>query len=44
MVPVLKPLVYLVGSRLQIRVAVSEAARETALHSSKGSTKCCSTV
>ncbi len=35
-VPVLKPLVYLVGSRLQIRVAVSEAARETALRSSKG--------
>jgi phosphatidyl-myo-inositol alpha-mannosyltransferase len=35
-VPVLKPLVKLVGSRLQIRVAVSEAARETALRSSKG--------
>jgi phosphatidyl-myo-inositol alpha-mannosyltransferase len=35
-VPVLKPLVYLVGSRLQVRVAVSEAARETALKSSKG--------
>jgi phosphatidyl-myo-inositol alpha-mannosyltransferase len=35
-VPVLKPLVYLVGSRLQVRVAVSEAARETALLSSKG--------
>ncbi len=35
-VPVLKPLVYLVGSRLQVRVAVSEAARETALRSSKG--------
>ena len=29
-VPLLKPLVYLVGSRLQVRVAVSEAARETA--------------
>jgi phosphatidyl-myo-inositol alpha-mannosyltransferase len=35
-VPVLKPLVYLVGSRLQVRVAVSEAATETALRSSKG--------
>jgi phosphatidylinositol alpha-mannosyltransferase len=35
-VPVLKPLVYLVGSRLQVRVAVSEAARKTALRSSKG--------
>jgi phosphatidylinositol alpha-mannosyltransferase len=35
-VPVLKPLVKLVGSRLQVRVAVSEAARETALRSSKG--------
>ncbi len=35
-VPVLKPLVYLVGSRLQVRVAVSEAARDTAMRSSKG--------
>lgn len=35
-VPILKPLVWLVGSRLQVRVAVSEAARETALRSSKG--------
>jgi phosphatidylinositol alpha-mannosyltransferase len=35
-VPVLKPLVMLVGSRLQVRVAVSEAARETAMRSSKG--------
>ena len=35
-VPVLKPLVWLVGSRLQVRVAVSEAARETALRSGKG--------
>jgi phosphatidyl-myo-inositol alpha-mannosyltransferase len=35
-VPVLKPLVKLVGSRLQVRVAVSESARETALRSSKG--------
>jgi phosphatidylinositol alpha-mannosyltransferase len=33
-VPVLKPLVMLVGSRLQVRVAVSEAARETAMRSS----------
>jgi phosphatidyl-myo-inositol alpha-mannosyltransferase len=35
-VPLLKPLVKLVGSRLQVRVAVSEAARETAMRSSKG--------
>jgi phosphatidylinositol alpha-mannosyltransferase len=35
-VPVLKPLVMLVGSRLQVRVAVSEVARETALRSSNG--------
>jgi phosphatidylinositol alpha-mannosyltransferase len=35
-VPLLKPLVYLVGSRLQVRVAVSEAARDTAMRSSKG--------
>jgi phosphatidylinositol alpha-mannosyltransferase len=35
-VPLLKPFVYLVGSRLQVRVAVSEAARETAMRSSKG--------
>jgi phosphatidylinositol alpha-mannosyltransferase len=35
-VPVLKPLVKLVGSCLQVRVAVSEAARETAERSSKG--------
>jgi phosphatidyl-myo-inositol alpha-mannosyltransferase len=35
-VPLLKPLVYLVGSRLQVRVAVSEVARDTALKSSKG--------
>src|SRR6185437_13688434 len=35
-VPLLKPLVYLVGARLQVRVAVSEVARDTALKSSKG--------
>jgi len=35
-VPVLKPLVKLVGYRMQVRVAVSEAARETAQQSSKG--------
>lgn len=35
-VPMLKPLVKLVGSRLQIRVAVSEAARETGMRSSGG--------
>jgi phosphatidylinositol alpha-mannosyltransferase len=35
-VPVLKPLVKLVGSRLQVRVAVSEAARETGIRSSGG--------
>jgi phosphatidyl-myo-inositol alpha-mannosyltransferase len=35
-VPLLKPLVYAVGQRQQIRVAVSEAARDTALRSSKG--------
>jgi phosphatidylinositol alpha-mannosyltransferase len=35
-VPLLKPLAELVGRRLQIRVAVSEAARETALHSGGG--------
>jgi phosphatidylinositol alpha-mannosyltransferase len=35
-VPLLKPLVYAVGQRLQVRVAVSEAARDTALRSSKG--------
>src|ERR1700722_18283190 len=35
-VPLLKPVVYLVGSRLQVRVAVSEAARDTAMRSSKG--------
>jgi phosphatidylinositol alpha-mannosyltransferase len=35
-VPLLKPLVYAVGSRLQVRVAVSEAARDTAMRSSKG--------
>jgi phosphatidylinositol alpha-mannosyltransferase len=35
-VPLLKPFVYLVGSRLQVRVAVSEAARDTAMRSSKG--------
>jgi phosphatidyl-myo-inositol alpha-mannosyltransferase len=35
-VPLLKPLVYLVGQRLQVRVAVSEAARDTAMRSSKG--------
>jgi phosphatidylinositol alpha-mannosyltransferase len=35
-VPLLKPLVVLVGARQQVRVAVSEAARETALRSSKG--------
>ncbi len=35
-VPVLKPLVALVGRRMQIRVAVSEAARETGLRSGGG--------
>jgi phosphatidylinositol alpha-mannosyltransferase len=35
-VPLLKPLVHLVVSRLQVRVAVSEAARETAMRSSGG--------
>jgi len=35
-VPVLKPLVRLVGSRMQVRVAVSEAARETGVQSSGG--------
>ncbi len=35
-VPLLKPLVYLVGHRMQVRVAVSEAARDTAMRSSKG--------
>ncbi len=36
-VPVLKPLAALVGRRMQIRVAVSEAARETGLRSGGGS-------
>jgi phosphatidylinositol alpha-mannosyltransferase len=35
-VPVLKPLAELVGRRLQIRVAVSEAARETGMRSGGG--------
>ncbi len=35
-VPVLKPLAALVGHRMQIRVAVSEAARETGLRSGGG--------
>ena len=35
-VPVLKPLAELVGRRMQIRVAVSEAARQTGLRSSGG--------
>ena len=35
-VPVLKPLATLVGRRMQIRVAVSEAARETGLRSGGG--------
>jgi phosphatidylinositol alpha-mannosyltransferase len=35
-VPVLKPLAKLVGDRLQIRVAVSEAARQTGIRSSGG--------
>jgi phosphatidyl-myo-inositol alpha-mannosyltransferase len=35
-VPVLKPLAELVGRRMQIRVAVSEAARETGMRSSGG--------
>lgn len=35
-VPVLKPLAELVGRRMQIRVAVSEAARQTALHAGGG--------
>jgi len=35
-VPVFKPLLKLVGSRLQVRVAVSEAARETGIRSSGG--------
>jgi phosphatidyl-myo-inositol alpha-mannosyltransferase len=36
-VPVLKPLAELVGRRMQVKVAVSEAARETGLRSSGGS-------
>jgi phosphatidyl-myo-inositol alpha-mannosyltransferase len=35
-VPVLKPLVELVGRRMQVRVAVSEAARDTGARSSGG--------
>jgi phosphatidylinositol alpha-mannosyltransferase len=35
-VPVLKPLAKLVSSRMQVRVAVSEAARETGIRSSGG--------
>jgi phosphatidylinositol alpha-mannosyltransferase len=35
-VPVLKPLAELVGRRLQVRVAVSEAARETAMRAGGG--------
>ena len=35
-VPLLKPLAELVGRRLQIKVAVSEAARETGVRSSGG--------
>ncbi len=35
-VPILKPLAALVGSRLDVRVAVSEAARATGAHSSGG--------
>ena len=35
-VPVLKPLAELVGRRMQARVAVSDAARETALHAGGG--------
>jgi phosphatidylinositol alpha-mannosyltransferase len=35
-VPILKPLVWLVGHRMQVRVAVSDEARATALRSSKG--------
>jgi phosphatidylinositol alpha-mannosyltransferase len=35
-VPVLKPLAELVGRRMQVRVAVSDAARETAMHASDG--------
>jgi phosphatidylinositol alpha-mannosyltransferase len=35
-VPVLKPLAELVGRRMQVRVAVSDAARETAMSSSGG--------
>ena len=35
-VPVLKPLAELVGRRMQVRVAVSDAARETGMHSSGG--------
>jgi phosphatidylinositol alpha-mannosyltransferase len=35
-VPVLKPLAELVGRRMQVRVAVSDAARETAMRSSGG--------
>ena len=35
-VPVLKPLARLVGRRMQVRVAVSEAARETAVKSAGG--------
>ena len=36
-VPILKPLVELVGRRMQVKVAVSEAARETGERSSGGS-------
>jgi phosphatidyl-myo-inositol alpha-mannosyltransferase len=35
-VPILKPLTALVGRRMQIRVAVSEAARETGMHAGGG--------
>jgi phosphatidylinositol alpha-mannosyltransferase len=35
-VPVLKPLAELVGRRMQVRVAVSDAARQTAMRSSGG--------
>jgi phosphatidyl-myo-inositol alpha-mannosyltransferase len=35
-VPVFKPLAELVGRRMQVRVAVSDAARETAMHSGGG--------
>ena len=43
-VPVLKPLAELVGRRLQIRVAVSEAARETGMRAAAASSRSSSTA